>query len=1144
MGLNSYTPTSVIAHTTSVDFSKRNISQPVHIVQYDKKLPILAVNIYNNGQLYPIPSDATVSIRFGKPDKTFVYNEALGCDSTRTIVYFEITEQMTIYDGEFYPVIEILRDNKTANSSKIYIIVDRNPIQIGDIESTTEFKNLTEYRDEAKNAVEEAKKVVAGVSEIKDKAETAAKNASASETNAKASADSSAKSANNAKDFADNASSSATKAAQSETNAKTSEENASAKAVEASSSATKAAQSETNAKTSEENALNSANEAARLEQSVINHENAVSQLANDAEASAKKSESWAVGGTSTRDGEDANNSKWYAEQAKNYAKEAEAIAGGNFIPTSDKGIAGGVAELDENLAVAKAVGDEDGNNIKNTYAKKDEIPDAVKVDGKTITKDENGVLHSTTNIEIDSVLNNESENPIMNKVVAKALNEVVKVDGETITKDENGILHGSANITVDPTLNKDSENPIMNKAVFEALTDTEQVLKSIAHDAVEKAESTSFGLTEIKMLGWSVPCECPIQNEINENQFIQKVGRIDLGEMDWTYYTESGYEGLRCKSPGNLKAVSNNSSVANIYTSVYETSTADNAYNHTKDKIISVNTSNYISVYDSSYTDASTFKTAMKGQYLYYELSNYITKNINGNEIGEIVKDVRKETTINSFKPTLQTTIQNGVTCTNNGDGTYTLTGTASDLTIFQLGDDSNLIIGQKYKALSIPTIGSDDKIRAVWDNHDYIYTTEGIVDTKTEEVRAMSIVVLSEYTCNNLVFKPMLTTNLSATYDDFVPYTGDTGSLNGDVANVKKEVDVLNNDVIDINKNVDSLKKSVSDGKTSVANAITAKGVSTATDAEFSTMATNISQIKTGGNVKIDGSEVISDLNLKTTYGNVPLDDVPYDIRGGIGIVYHNKLHILGGDKKQTQHLVYNGSIWSTNLNGLPLPCNTDRILGSAVVFDDCIYLLNGGDRPKIYKYSDKFHWQEVMSIPYIGHINSITAVLHNNVINFFCVNNASGSNKYKYYTYGYSESSHRDSITEKTPSSFLTTNNIALEYNDNIHLVVDGKLVRINDDNTISWIITKGCSYVYHAWVLNNTLQICDAYGIIYSYVDNEWKKEFIYLFVINASSSSVVTSQDIFVVYNNNLHCISYNKSFDTCINILINKQIYLP
>lgn len=48
----------------------------------------------------------------------------------------------------------------------------------------------------------------------------------------------------------------------------------------------------------------------------------------------------------------------------------------------------------------------------------------------------------------------------------------------------------------------------------------------------------------------------------------------------------------------------------------------------------------------------------------------------------------------------------------------------------------------------------------------------------------------------------------------------------------------------------VDTLKKSVSDGKTSVANAITAKGVQTATDATFATMAENIGKIQTGSNI------------------------------------------------------------------------------------------------------------------------------------------------------------------------------------------------------------------------------------------------------------------------------------------------------
>ena len=175
MGVTTYTPTG-ISHTTSVDFSKRSISQPVHIVQYDRSLPILAVSLYNNGQLYRLPESTRVSIRFGKPDKTFVYNPALGCNQSRTIVYFEITQQMTLFHGEFYPVIELMDGEKNANSSTIYIIIDKNPIQHDYIESTVEYKELIEYRNEAISAAQKAK---ASETNANDSENAAAESASA-----------------------------------------------------------------------------------------------------------------------------------------------------------------------------------------------------------------------------------------------------------------------------------------------------------------------------------------------------------------------------------------------------------------------------------------------------------------------------------------------------------------------------------------------------------------------------------------------------------------------------------------------------------------------------------------------------------------------------------------------------------------------------------------------------------------------------------------------------------------------------------------------------------------------------------------------------------------------------------------------------
>ena len=43
-----------IIHSTSADFNKRTLPRPVHIVQYDDGIPILAVTLYLDGNQYTI----------------------------------------------------------------------------------------------------------------------------------------------------------------------------------------------------------------------------------------------------------------------------------------------------------------------------------------------------------------------------------------------------------------------------------------------------------------------------------------------------------------------------------------------------------------------------------------------------------------------------------------------------------------------------------------------------------------------------------------------------------------------------------------------------------------------------------------------------------------------------------------------------------------------------------------------------------------------------------------------------------------------------------------------------------------------------------------------------------------------------------
>lgn len=191
----------------------------------------------------------------------------------------------------------------------------------------------------------------------------------------------------------------------------------------------------------------------------------------------------------------------------------------------------------------------------------------------------------------------------------------------------------------------------------------------------------------------------------------------------------------------------------------------------------------------------------------------------------------------NLLKPTLQTTTQNGVTCTANGDGTYTLNGTKTidDAMWFILGDIS-LKANTSYKLIAQSSTDASTDVR-VYDN-DGIYFGEGtyrgttpIITPTTDISLSMQIRVAETTALDNFIVKPMITTNLDATYDDFVPYTGDGDTLTHDVANVKND---LNNYALkslygDTTINVGRLANSV------VGNYSTAEGNGTTASGESS---------------------------------------------------------------------------------------------------------------------------------------------------------------------------------------------------------------------------------------------------------------------------------------------------------------------
>ena len=177
------------------------------------------------------------------------------------------------------------------------------------------------------------------------------------------------------------------------------------------------------------------------------------------------------------------------------------------------------------------------------------------------------------------------------------------------------------------------------------------------------------------------------------------------------------------------------------------------------------------------YKEGSEWKDA-KRYSMNVDFSTSTSKILNGTIEAPLVLN---KATRNLLNPTLQTVTQNGITCTNNGDGTYTLNGTATkDVNLYITGSPfENTVVG--YKLLGCPINGSKDTYRIVISYYDKNaeWKAEGsdvgngvIIDGTYPKLNYF-IKVASGTTITNIVFKPMLTTDLEATIDDFVPYSG-----------------------------------------------------------------------------------------------------------------------------------------------------------------------------------------------------------------------------------------------------------------------------------------------------------------------------------------------------------------------------------
>lgn len=173
----------------------------------------------------------------------------------------------------------------------------------------------------------------------------------------------------------------------------------------------------------------------------------------------------------------------------------------------------------------------------------------------------------------------------------------------------------------------------------------------------------------------------------------------------------------------------------------------------------------------------------------YAQLTDTATKRLDSLVIkGNTVQNSTKG--LNLINCTPKTTTINGITMVNNGDGTYTVNGTATDdfdIALAPYTTKQNIY----YTLSGCPSGGS--KTTYYLDPRGYDYDTGRGITIRNQEQdfsNYIRIVIKKDVTVNNLLFKPMF--NEGQTAQPFEPYTGGKPSPNPEYPQEIKAVSKL----------------------------------------------------------------------------------------------------------------------------------------------------------------------------------------------------------------------------------------------------------------------------------------------------------------------------------------------------------------
>ena len=127
--------------------------------------------------------------------------------------------------------------------------------------------------------------------------------------------------------------------------------------------------------------------------------------------------------------------------------------------------------------------------------------------------------------------------------------------------------------------------------------------------------------------GWSAGSVAnTVERTENGWQYVQRVGSVDLGTLDWVAQKSVLYGSQYFAS----QSITHPTKAPAFLTAAYATASNANVVATDKSCWVSFNwgEDGRVIIRDDKYADAESFKSAMRGMLLYYELSDYITTDI------------------------------------------------------------------------------------------------------------------------------------------------------------------------------------------------------------------------------------------------------------------------------------------------------------------------------------------------------------------------------------------------------------------------------------------------------------------------------------------------------------------------------------